>query len=97
MDDIEDESSFLAFAGIRFGSTALLAPLDSAKILQQVNYIPSDDFLDSRGLRPASLATGARADEPGARDDAGPLDDGSDVGWPRHASFRASDASFRRF
>ncbi|KAJ3342288.1 proteasome component pup2 [Gonapodya sp. JEL0774] len=35
----------LVFGGVKFFTQALIAPFHVAKILQQVNYIPSDDFL----------------------------------------------------
>src|SRR3954468_18738486 len=38
-------SDFLAFAVVRFFSLAAVSPLHVAKVLQQVNYVPCDDFL----------------------------------------------------
>ncbi|KAI9006928.1 mitochondrial carrier domain-containing protein [Hyaloraphidium curvatum] len=72
-----DGGSFLTFAGIRFASTALLSPLENAKILQQVSHIPSDDFMDSVGRGgPSNAARDNGADEPGKEAN----DDGSEVG-----------------
>lgn len=83
LDNDEDEADFLAFAATRFASTALLAPLENAKILQQVNYIPSDDYLASKGMLGDDSSSDARAGRDSTNTEGTEGLDDSDVGsWP---------------
>lgn len=85
MDHDEDSSGFLAFASIRFASTAILAPLENAKILQQVSYLPSDDFLAAKGYFASDPSSSGRDgsdhDRQGGNGTRDADDASDDVGW----------------